>query len=480
MENKNLCIFYASSLTQFRELVEFAKISKLKEGLKPVFWLAVSDPIASLPPWCIDAINQLSKLNIEYTAIYNNIECKSNNTVIYSNIVIYRFEYLIRKIIKLCWFKTLTNTYKYALKLFSKQNITSFIIGEDGVGGPLPYIKAAKQLGIKVIIIPYEFSMPDQAIMAIESSPSINQFKINSFPKLLTKFLFPHWSFKKVGQGSEEYLRLPLHMIWSIIIAGMDIKNPWLVHGGSADILLSESEAMYEIYLKLGVPKEKIIYTNSPRYINLARYILSDKLILEAFKTNRYITLNKPKLLIALPPSYFENEKLKHMFEEYDQLLEFLAEMAEKVRLKSITLQLHPGVQPSVRKTINKFIERNAIFKLSKDDLDRLIVSHDIFMTCASSTIRWAIAAKKPVINIDIFGFDFPDYDGVNGVLKSDNTDDIIKHLEKLISSETFYSQYIKSSDFRKWGIFKNTKMTLEELKKINKNFEDKIISLLS
>lgn len=69
---------------------------------------------------------------------------------------------------------------------------------------------------------------------------------------------------------------------------------------------------------------------------------------------------------------------------------------------------------------------------ISDDYVIRLIPRHDVFVTYFSSTIRWAIAAGKPVINYDAYKLGLDIYDGAGGFINVESFDAFKSKLSQL------------------------------------------------
>ena len=67
------------------------------------------------------------------------------------------------------------------------------------------------------------------------------------------------------------------------------------------------------------------------------------------------------------------------------------------------------------------------------------IVSHcDIFVASCSATIRYALAMRKPVINFDIYGLGYTEYDDFSMVLRVDSPEQFQKSYNKLIENKSY------------------------------------------
>jgi hypothetical protein len=90
--------------------------------------------------------------------------------------------------------------------------------------------------------------------------------------------------------------------------------------------------------------------------------------------------------------------------------------------------------------------------KIYNDTIINVIPLCDFFVASVSSTIRWAIACAKPVINYDVYAYRYSDFTNVSGVVYVDKKTqysemlqrlnlepDYLKSLENLIQKDSIY-----------------------------------------
>ena len=85
----------------------------------------------------------------------------------------------------------------------------------------------------------------------------------------------------------------------------------------------------------------------------------------------------------------------------------------------------------------------------------QLISIADLYVTSYSSTIRWAIAASVPVINIDMYGFNYEDFENCAGVLSIKTVTDFDTVMLKLKEEKAIYDLLKKAQeiDSKSWGM---------------------------
>ena len=74
----------------------------------------------------------------------------------------------------------------------------------------------------------------------------------------------------------------------------------------------------------------------------------------------------------------------------------------------NIIVRPHPG-----HMDLEDCLEGTACKKITRDTA-LLIPLCDIYIAFASATIRWAITAGKPVLNYDIFQYNYEDYNAAS------------------------------------------------------------------
>jgi CDP-glycerol glycerophosphotransferase (TagB/SpsB family) len=96
--------------------------------------------------------------------------------------------------------------------------------------------------------------------------------------------------------------------------------------------------------------------------------------------------------------------------------------------------------------------------KVAKNDLLILLPVCSIFVACVSSTIQFAIALGKPVINYDVYRYssemEYLKFTEKRGVVTVLNRSDFKLEIEKITSDDAYYEQLAtyQKEDAAKWG----------------------------
>jgi hypothetical protein len=335
---------------------------------------------------------------------------------------------------------------RWARETLSTHKPVLLAVTEDGVGGPVPLVHTARRLGIPVLVIPYEFSTLKQPVLSIRSGPRHKDHVINSALRRWVAARYPSWA---LTWEEEPLLRLPAMHVLSFEWLKMAPPQPWAVHGGEADRVAVESPAMQRHYLSLGMPPAKLTLTGALSDDNLYQHMLRRDETRRALFQELGWAEDSLFLLCSLPPDY-TGKRQEACFSNYrDQLTFWIHTLRQLGRFK-VLYQLHPAVTDA---------EKNFVASLgvpvTTQDPAALIPCCDLFITSVSSIIRWAIACGKPVINFDVYRFDYDDYRDVPGVLTVNETAAFEAEISKLTPCSGYLQDLTdkQRASVKEWGM---------------------------
>jgi hypothetical protein len=310
------------------------------------------------------------------------------------------------------------------------------LVGEDGLGGPLHLIGIARDRGLPVIVIPYEYSTRVQIIRHIHDyGLDTHRLSDGTSSKILSRFM-PQWILE-TDDGLTT--RLPPPLAVSLFLHGIAPAQPWTVHGGRASKIAVESSVMFAHYLREGVPRHKLALTGSPANDELRVAMHSDPVSQLAFDRGVKRAKGQTVILCALPPSYLPDRAQHSDFSTFADLALFWIDTLVAQRSATVAFQLHPAMRSAdaamVRERVN----------VTSANIVELVPHVDVLVTSVSSIIRFAIACRKPVINYDVYGFKNPEYIGAPGVINIDRAIDFASAIERIVSDEQYYTQLTAS-----------------------------------
>ena len=149
---------------------------------------------------------------------------------------------------------------------------------------------------------------------------------------------------------------------------------------------------------------------------------------------------NSNFILLSLPPIDIKKSGLPE-FKTNIEAVTFIFKTIYSLNYNNVIINLHPR---SDSNSFKDLIEKYN-FLLSEDPIESLIPNCWFYIAFVSSTIKWAIANSKPVINYDIFHYNYSHFNTNKGVLNIYDRNDFKKTLHKISSDKDFFND-LKSS----------------------------------
>jgi hypothetical protein len=157
-------------------------------------------------------------------------------------------------------------------------------------------------------------------------------------------------------------------------------------------------------------------------------------------------------LLTALPPDflYVTGGRPQCDFQQYDSLVNFWIHTLADQAAFNVVVALHPSVKIQTM----RHIESTNVRIASRRTAD-LIPLADLYVACVSSTIRWAIACGKPVINYDIYRYRYTDFAGVGGVASTEEQSAFRSLVERLTGEPSALAELRQRQEAEapQWGL---------------------------
>lgn len=299
------------------------------------------------------------------------------------------------------------------------------VVFQDGVSANSPLIRAAIDAGVPILDCPYGSGSTRDFDDYLEEKAAENNLNFADGPfGERVKRDYPHWV-RQAKPG--EVLMFPAEYVLVRERLGLSLPLPWVIHGGLADVLAAESEMMRRHYLSDGIAAEKIRLTGTVYCDVMFDALAASPEAKAAYEGATKIQLGKTSVLLSLPPSLHGIRGQFSEFATYEDACHAIVDMIRRHPQVSASVSLHPNAPAEQRAFIDS---------LGLPVVDRWIISlipaFDLFFTTFSSTIRWAIACGKPVLNYNMYTYNCPDYDGVDGVITHAKLQAIEARLDQL------------------------------------------------
>lgn len=334
----------------------------------------------------------------------------------------------------------------YFVSYFSAEQVSLIFVAEDGIGTSPALFSAAKKLHIHTVVIPYEYSHKKQAIESILSNGRpIIDFQVNDFKSRLIFFLARKW---KTKYQEQVYLRIPRDICIAMVFFNFGPKRPWSVNGGYGTKLLCDSQHMQDFYHSEGLKKKKIRLTGNLGHDQMYHALKKVPQYWKAYDKASLIDKSKMAVLFAFPPDYTASRN--SAFHKYEDFIDYWITLSQASPFVIPYYQVHPSVTEAQK----SYIRSKGIF-LEMDNIVQIIPKIDVLVTSVSSIIRLAIGLRKPVLNFDLYHFDYPDYLGVCGVKTTSDLQDFASEYAR-ISTDLDYVQGLKQemkAISNKWAI---------------------------
>lgn len=345
-------------------------------------------------------------------------------------------------------YQALGLTVAGALAFFELQRPDLIIVAEDGITGPLLLLGVARHLGIPILDVPYGFSFRVDLEVDLDRKASEGTLitPTGPFGDAVVGFA-PQWV--KSGKHAGVVMQNPVY-IAALEAIGIALPDPWVVHGGLAWQLCVEGERSLAFYRSEGIPERKLTMTGTPYCDIVLDGLKKDPIARAAFLNGRRITSGTTRILVSWPPSYHSSRGIFSEFGTYESMTEALLRGLAAISGAEVTVSLHPAVTTETRNLVASWG-----LVVSDEYLIELIPRHDVFVGYFSSTMRWAIAAGKPVLNYDAYRLGFTYFDGVPGLRTLSSVADVLGHATQLARDDHAFETAARAqaSEAWTWGV---------------------------
>src|SRR5262245_18389631 len=286
-------------------------------------------------------------------------------------------------------------------------------------------IEGAHREGVPAVLVPSTFSNGLEEAEVYAGDP---RHHIAGSPAKVVSLLFPQWAIRHHGL---DLLRCPPARALAMEALNIAPPRPWAFNSGFADAIAAESNAMIDYAAAAGLPRESMMLTGSPSDDAMAAIHKNAAQFRRELYAELGLPPGRPMLLTALPPDflYVTGGRPQCDFQQYDALVKFWIDTLADQHAFNVVVALHPSVKIQTM----RHIESTNVRIASRRTAD-LIPLADLYVACVSSTIRWAIACGKPVINYDIYRYHYTDFLGVGGVAATEERSEfraLVQHLTR-------------------------------------------------
>jgi hypothetical protein len=286
----------------------------------------------------------------------------------------------------------------------------------------------------------------DNPIEAAEAYYLRRRFLVRQGLRRIFAQKFPQWVFEHKG-GS--VFRLPFRPAAIMQLMGFAPPEPWKNTCSFSDAVSVECKALCTHHANSGLPSSKLHVVGSCTLDRMALILQNTANLKAQLLQELGLPLEKPVFLAAIPPDQFNTKRLGCEFASHADVVTFWINALAATGW-SVVVNLHPHLKPELTP-----LGAHPNVRLCQRPVAELLPLCDVFVACISATIRWAIAAAKPVLNHDLYRYGYDDYRSAPGVVHVTTRDEFSCELSR-ITVDAAYLEEIRLAQAavaEDWGV---------------------------
>lgn len=281
-----------------------------------------------------------------------------------------------------------------AFEFLSAASAGILILPEENVErDSAEWIRAIQLCKGRAAVLTYGAISPEEGAIAYFEHPD---HQVKGARSRITRLLFGRWWMRYRGR---ELVRLPLPRLTVMEELNLAPRNPWIVNTGLTDKLLVESSRMAEAYVMAKVPKKRIAVVGTPMIDRLRQ---SEEQIAEQRKRVIGEDNQRKILLCAIPPDQYPGRPAV----EYPTYMKLLGGWLQLLRDVQDSYAVIISPHPTLSSSSLEFLRKDG-FEVLEGGVAGLIPICDVYLASVSSTIKWAVASGKRVVNYDCYRYDY-------------------------------------------------------------------------
>jgi len=274
-------------------------------------------------------------------------------------------------------------------------------------------------------------------------------YQVTGLARRLVAARFPRWVRWHKGR---RLFRCPPGRILAMERAGIAPPLPWVFNSGHADAIAMESEAMIDYYAEAGMRNDRMLLTGALSDDAMAGTLVRADALRAELCGQLGLDPGKLLVLCALPPDflYVKGGRPQCDFQDYRELARFWIDSLAALTGCNCLVALHPSVDAGEM----RWIESDGV-RIAPGRTAGFVPLCDIYVASISSTIRWAIACGKPVVNYDVYRYRYTDFLGVPGVLATEEAKEFRAMLARLAADTTYRAELarLQQGVASRWGL---------------------------
>jgi hypothetical protein len=210
------------------------------------------------------------------------------------------------------------------------------------------------------------------------------------------RLAFPGWVHEFEGR---QLTRFPLARAVAMELCELAPRHPWIINTGSSELLAVESEFARELFHDLGAETfpGRVRALGHPALDELHRGVRRAREIRREACKLAQCDPERPIVLFSVPTDQFATTPAPG-FATYEDLLDHWVDSMRHLRRCAALVTVHPMLSKA---HVERLRARGA--RVIEKPAAQLLPACDVFVASMSTTIKWARAIGKPVLNYDCY-----------------------------------------------------------------------------
>lgn len=273
--------------------------------------------------------------------------------------------------------------------------------------------------------------------------------------------VFPEWRYRHRGRS---ILRSPVERILVQKLLRIAADKPWVYYSGHSDAILVDSEEVRMFCVAHGLDASRVRVSGFVEHDILCDGLRNARVLRAQLDGELGLDPDKKILLLALVQSHYIQGAPTCDFQQHAAMVEFIVRTVAASSF-NVVVCLHP----SMRYEDFRYIEAWGV-RVARWETVKLVPICDVYVASGSSTISWAVACGKPVINYDVYRYDLSAYKNAPAVITVQEQKDFVAQVARVdVAAELRALTAQQVAGAKDWGqldggAFERIQATLVEL----------------
>ncbi|MFO2979591.1 hypothetical protein SCO50_03525 [Legionella pneumophila serogroup 1] len=260
----------------------------------------------------------------------------------------------------------------------------------------------------------------------------------------ILKLVIKKWC---LNYRERKFIRLPLKQLIAMDLLDLAPKLPWTINSGDSALILVESQFSKDLLVKEGINRRRIKIIGSLKFDSMSPILNSSTRYKQELYQKYGLDFDRKLILCAFPP-HLPQRQLPD-FENYEDMMK---KWISTLQLSdyNVLYSVHPSGFPDTANAIRSLDQI-----VVEEDIANLIPLCDVYLASVSSTIKWARACNKLVLDYDCFHFNYRTYEKDPAIIAVKSLNELKEWITRLNNQSVskIHDQLNPSLHPNYWGI---------------------------